>query len=649
MLTFDQIGDYVYIFGTGELARDKPIWMWRNPADQFPHGWWEPWGFNGQDWGWGIPNEDTPIILGQYGELSFRYLQSNCVLSYFDCGAYKQQARTVGRPEDNWRDGANVVDYAFGGDIPNLYGGYISPLSRLNERDGLSFFVSQWIDRDNYRVMLVQDTLQARAELRDESVAPEQITLPEIALGPRGTAARIPTTAGFDSEQLAAPRDDDAGPRWVTGPGITSGVRMDAADLGIMRWDPDRNAIAAMFGDNWPQVPMTGQPWLSPSIIMYDNDYQVMGIPESGNQIVMAPRRQLWPYPHNNPDYSTILPCDFIRIGDLWHVAVMVTTQPLNAHGAQFRTEFWCSHDLVDWWEASDGQPQLKWDHVGDGLPVHAGAGVRTTHPGNTMLTFDQIGEWVYAFGTGGIERTNGIWMWRIPASGFPLGYWEPWGWDGTRWDWGIGNDTADSCILQGAYGELCFRYIDGNCVLSYFDAGNYRQEAKTVQNPSDNWRDTRGHVVYASGVNIPGAPTIPNLYGGYISPLSRLGDPNGMAFFVSQWMDPSNYRVYLVRDTLQPQGQLQRELFTPTLVTASLQMAADITPATPHGDGHRPAKRPTKRVAPAKATRTGTATKAARTDAAATTTVKRATPGKSTTSEKPRKKRQPAASTTKK
>jgi hypothetical protein len=54
------------------------------------------------------------MLEGRYGELSFRFLQGNCVLSYFDAAGYRQQARTVKRPEDNWRDGANVVDYASG-------------------------------------------------------------------------------------------------------------------------------------------------------------------------------------------------------------------------------------------------------------------------------------------------------------------------------------------------------------------------------------------------------------------------------------------------------------------------------------------------------------------------------------------------------
>ena len=87
--------------------------------------------------------------------------------------------------------------------------------------------------------------------------------------------------------------------------------------LGILRWDPDRNAIAAMFGDNFEFVGMRGE-WQSPSIVMYDRNYNVLGIPATATASSCAPRRQLWPYQHDNPDYSTILPCDFIQvIGDL--------------------------------------------------------------------------------------------------------------------------------------------------------------------------------------------------------------------------------------------------------------------------------------------------------------------------------------------
>jgi hypothetical protein len=161
MLTFDVIDSYVYIFGTGGLARDKPIWMWRNPVSDFPLGYWEPWGYNG-NWGWGIPNENTPVLDGSYGELSFRSIGGKSVLSFFNAGAYKCTAIVVDTPWSNWYTG-NSVDYAKGSTTPQLYGGYISPESELGTTNGMKFIVSQWITsvNDPYKAMLFSDTLHA--------------------------------------------------------------------------------------------------------------------------------------------------------------------------------------------------------------------------------------------------------------------------------------------------------------------------------------------------------------------------------------------------------------------------------------------------------------------------------------------------------
>ena len=266
----------------------------------------------------------------------------------------------------------------------------------------------------------------------------------------------------------------------ITGLGITDGaLAMYDADLGIARWDASRNATALMFGDNFEFKYMQGE-WRSPSIIMYDQYYNPIGIPTANNGVSKQRAVQLWPYQHNNPEYSTILPCDFIKIGDTWYVAVMVTKGLCEL--CQLRTEFWRSNDLVSW-----SGPVLTLYHP--------------SHPGNVMLTFDIIDSYVYIFGTGGLARNKPIWMWRNPVNQFPLGLWEPWGFDGNIWDWGIPNENTASSI----------DYADG-----FFT---------------------------------------PQLYGGYISPDSVLGVPNGMKFFVSQWITSTNdpYKVMLFQDTLQP------------------------------------------------------------------------------------------------
>lgn len=242
-----------------------------------------------------------------------------------------------------------------------------------------------------------------------------------------------------------------------------------------------------------------------------------------GNGISKRRVTQLWPYQHNNGEYTTVLPCDFIKIGSYWYVAVMVT----NGLENELRTEFWKSMDLVIW-----SGPVLTLNHP--------------SHPGNVMLTFDVIGSYVYIFGTGGLKRDKPIYMWRNPVKDFPLGWWEPWGFNGFDWGWGIPNE--DTPVLGGQYGELSFRYMGGKTVLSFFNAGEYKCSALVADYPwsnlyAGNWID------YAVGW------TTAQLYGGYISPDSVLGVTNGMKFLVSQWIIATNdpYKVMLFTDTLRP------------------------------------------------------------------------------------------------
>lgn len=343
----------------------------------------------------------------------------------------------------------------------------------------------------------------------------------------------------------------------ITGVGVTTRVAMEAADLGILRWDPQRQAIAAMFGDNFEFWRMGGE-WQSPSIVMYDTDMNVLGVPSKTGIDTNARRKQLWSYPHNNPDYTTILPCDFIKVGDWWYVAAMVTA----GLGNEKRTIFWRSRDLYDW-EKTD--PYVRLDHLDvTGRPIG--------HPGNTMLTFDQIGDYVYTFGTHGLARDRGIWLWRMKATEFPYGYFEPWGYDSRGWNWGTANEATP--IIQGRFGELCFRYIQGQCVLSFFDSEEYKQTALCVENVTDDWSGANA-VDYAFGQNFP------QLYGGYISPVSQLNVPGGMQFMVSQWNTAGNDPYWVVRfnATLNAKGAVGSPAPLPGLPPPEETKPVDPTP----------------------------------------------------------------------
>jgi len=305
----------------------------------------------------------------------------------------------------------------------------------------------------------------------------------------------------------------------VIGPSVTGHLRLACGDLGIMRWDAVRGCIAAMFGDNFSQIGLKGD-WRSPSVVLYDNGYKPIGTPGGG------PVTSLWPYQHDNGEYTTILPTDFIYLNGLWHASVMIT----KGLGNELSTQFHSSPDLVTW----NPEPELVLQHP--------------SHPGNVMLTFDQIGDWIYIYGTGGLGRKLPIWLWRCQAHTFPRGWWEPWGYNvHNGWAWGNPNESTP--VLTGRFGELCFRALDGACVLSFFDAVNYCCTALSFPMPTSNLLNANKTVI-ASGLPGTVGTVIPQLYGPFISPLSLLDAHQGMDFFVSQW-NPSTYKVSLVTATL--------------------------------------------------------------------------------------------------
>jgi predicted chitinase len=190
--------------------------------------------------------------------------------------------------------------------------------------------------------------------------------------------------------------------------------------------------------------------------------------------------------------------------------------------GNELRTVFWRSRDLVTWEDS--------------GFAVN-----RNTHPGMVMLSFDTVGEYVYIFGTHGLRRDGPIWMWRCPVAQFPQGVWEP--------------RNGGRPIREGRHGELCFRFMQGNAVLSFFDERRYCQSVLTQASPEGDWSKA-ALLDYAWGDRTP------QLYGGYISPTSELNKPNGMKFWVSQWVTATNdpYHVLSVQATLQALGPVVKD-----------------------------------------------------------------------------------------
>ena len=110
----------------------------------------------------------------------------------------------------------------------------------------------------------------------------------------------------------------------LTGPGVTERVNMcpptSASSAGIR----SAKRTPVVFGDNFAERYLRGE-WQSPSIVMYDKDHNLLGIPAGTTDIISSGnRRQALPYDHNAGGISTILPCDMILLDGRWIMAAMI-------------------------------------------------------------------------------------------------------------------------------------------------------------------------------------------------------------------------------------------------------------------------------------------------------------------------------------
>lgn len=320
----------------------------------------------------------------------------------------------------------------------------------------------------------------------------------------------------------------------VTGPGITTWCQMESADLGALRRDPVSGKIACLIGDNFRYRYLKGE-WRSPSIVLLDDDHKVVALPDGSSWV-----KQLWPYPHNNPVFSTVLPTDFIKLGDWWYVHAMVT----KGLGNEIWTEIQRSKDFINW------------EHTGVKFPT-------SMHEDRfVMWTFELWKDgFIYVYSTGGLARNKPIIMHRIPADKFPdPNAFEPWGWTPDRgWQWG----NPPTPIIHGEYGELSLRRVGGRLLLSCFDKGSYSIVVRSVDSPTDNWHEAPVVTAVRGCPNLLMEKLDPNnlltqLYGGYISPMSELPT---VKLAASQWVTMNDDPYHIVMfETTMPVGPKEEE-----------------------------------------------------------------------------------------
>lgn len=149
--------------------------------------------------------------------------------------------------------------------------------------------------------------------------------------------------------------------------------------------------------------------------------------------------------------------------------------------------------------------------------------------------TPDSPSGWVYIVANS-FTRRDPVQLFRVAPQTFT---------DRSRWQgWALGPDGGwnkpPSPLWPDQVGEMCIRQIDGQAVLSYFNASTGNMEVRVAANPTllgtapvttvvqhDEWPDP------AESLPPPYDNRLAQPYGGYISPGSTLDE---LRIFVSQW-----------------------------------------------------------------------------------------------------------------
>ncbi|MEU9191299.1 DUF4185 domain-containing protein [Streptomyces sp. NPDC048484] len=308
----------------------------------------------------------------------------------------------------------------------------------------------------------------------------------------------------------------------LTGPGITTRFRMEATDLGIPARSPD-GRLLFVFGDTFEGASVGGGWWRSP-VALHGNTAHLGGTVTWTGAVGGEHAQQLWNYEHDNPVFSTVLPSDVITIGNTMYLHIMVN----KGLGNVVWTEIWRSDDSG-----------ASWAHTGAKFPSDL-------HGGMFQLLTWGLGDdgYVYVYSTG-FQRDKPIILHRVRSDRITdLSAYQPWGWSGGVWSWG----NPPTPVLEGKFGELCLRPLDGKWILTWFNAADYRIDGIIMDNPTSNlYTAPRETLIWGGAWGSEDDSHVAQLYGGYIIPGSKLDD---LHLSVSQWNTEAGwpYRVMQFR-----------------------------------------------------------------------------------------------------
>ncbi|MGH8792457.1 MAG: DUF4185 domain-containing protein [Stackebrandtia sp.] len=304
----------------------------------------------------------------------------------------------------------------------------------------------------------------------------------------------------------------------LTGPDLTTRFRMEATDLGVPARTPD-GRLLFVFGDTFESAQVGGGWWRSP-VALWSETSDLNAVVTWSGAVGGDAAQQLWEYDHDNPEFSTVLPSDVITVGNTMYLHVMVNKDLGNV----VWTEIWRSDDSGATW-------------------VHTGAKFQPDlHGGLFQLWTWGLGDdgFVYVYSTG-FQRDKPMILHRVPSDRIadPAAY-EPWGWLNDAWAWG----NAPTPILDGQFGEMCLRPMEGKWVLTWFNAGDYRIDGIIMDTPTSNLHEAhRRTLLWGTSWGEEDDSHVAQLYGGYVIPGSTLAD---LHLSVSQWNTDTGwpYRV---------------------------------------------------------------------------------------------------------
>jgi hypothetical protein len=307
----------------------------------------------------------------------------------------------------------------------------------------------------------------------------------------------------------------------LTGPGHTDQFGVGGTDLGATTAAPD-GRLVSVFGDTFARPTVGGRGWRSPVVLFADPESVGTGLVWTGSAGPGAYARQVVDYRHNRVldgrRVRTVLPTDMIRVGDTLYLHVMACRELGNVYWTEL-------HRSTD-----NG---VSWEPTGTRWPGGHHGGLFQ------MLTWERGDDgWVYAFTTG-FQRAHGLLLHRVPEDRLTdPSAWESWGLLDGQWGW----DHPPTVVLDGRFGELSLRRVEGRWLLAVFDDGNYRMDVLAPDSPvADMYKAPRATVLEGCqwGEEDHSAGRVAQLYGGYILPGSRLDDVH---LVVSQWNTATNW-----------------------------------------------------------------------------------------------------------